>query len=230
MSRMKSATKTVASTFGVIVGLAGLEHGTGEILQGNVPPTGIFFESWPDSAFLQVLAGEPAMSLIPNLLVSGILTVLFSLVMILWSVKYLTGKWGGLVLILLSILLLLVGGGLAPPLMGLMVGLTATRIQNPLRWWSAQSPSDSPPLLGRLWRSALVASVIGYLALLPGAPIADRLFGIDENLIYFLGLFSFGTLILAILAALAWDSHASSLILLRNPIPDQGRKLPGAFV
>lgn len=34
------ATKAVASTFGVLVGLAGIEHGFFEMLQGNVTPSG----------------------------------------------------------------------------------------------------------------------------------------------------------------------------------------------
>lgn len=33
---MRHATAIVVSTFGVLVGLAGLEHGAGEILQGHI--------------------------------------------------------------------------------------------------------------------------------------------------------------------------------------------------
>ena len=47
-----------ASTFGVIAGLAGLEHVISEILQGSVVPNGIMFESWPNSEFLRILAVE----------------------------------------------------------------------------------------------------------------------------------------------------------------------------
>jgi hypothetical protein len=69
----------VASTFGVIVGLAGLEHGIGEISQGRTAPPGVLFKSWPDAETLQGMAGEPAMSLVPDLMLSGILTALLSL-------------------------------------------------------------------------------------------------------------------------------------------------------
>jgi len=64
---MRSATQITVTTFGIIMGLAGLEHGLGEILQGNATPPGIMFPSWPNSAFFSTLAGEPAMSIIPNL-------------------------------------------------------------------------------------------------------------------------------------------------------------------
>jgi hypothetical protein len=42
---MRSAARTVASTIGVYMSLAGLEHGVDEILQGSVPPPGLMFES-----------------------------------------------------------------------------------------------------------------------------------------------------------------------------------------
>jgi hypothetical protein len=60
------ATRIVASVFGVLAGLAGIEHGVGEMLQGSVQSTGFAIESWPQSAALEVLAGEPAITIIPN--------------------------------------------------------------------------------------------------------------------------------------------------------------------
>ena len=44
---MRNATRITVSTFGVLMGLAGLEHGIGEILQGNTAPQEIMFPSWP---------------------------------------------------------------------------------------------------------------------------------------------------------------------------------------
>ncbi len=66
---MKSATRAFASTFGAIMALAGIEHGIGEVLQGNTTPSGVMIQSWPNSAFFRSVAGEPAMTVIPNLLV-----------------------------------------------------------------------------------------------------------------------------------------------------------------
>ena len=211
---MKSATKTVASTFGVIVGLAGLEHGIGEILQGRVAPPSVMFESWPNSEVLRVMAGEPAMSLIPDLLLSGILTALLSLATIAWSVAFLGTKHGGIVLMLLSSALLLVGGGFAPPLMGLIVGGAATRIRKPLTRWRQQGQGSPPPLLARLWAYLLAASVVGYLALLPGIPLASLLVAIDDPAVVgYLALFSFLSLILATVGALVSDSYHSGQAL-----------------
>ena len=71
-----SATRTVVSTFGLLAGLAGIEHGVGEILQGSVRPEGPVIESWPDSKAFEILGGEPALTVIPNLLVTGIAAVI----------------------------------------------------------------------------------------------------------------------------------------------------------
>lgn len=48
---MKRATHVVVSTMSVIAGLAGIEHGIGEILQGNTAPTSIMILSWPEFPF-----------------------------------------------------------------------------------------------------------------------------------------------------------------------------------
>lgn len=36
----------VASVFGVLSGLGGLQHGVGEVLQGNTAPSGVVIHSW----------------------------------------------------------------------------------------------------------------------------------------------------------------------------------------
>src|SRR4029450_2566453 len=78
---MRNATRIVASSFGILAGLAGVDHGIGETLQGNIAPGGIMIESWPGSALLRSLGGEPAMTLVPNLLVTGVLAIVISLVL-----------------------------------------------------------------------------------------------------------------------------------------------------
>jgi hypothetical protein len=81
---MNRATRVIVSTFGALVGMAGIEHGIGEIRQGNIAPDGIMIRSWPDAAFFRILDGEPALTLVPNLLLSGILAVLVSLFFLVW--------------------------------------------------------------------------------------------------------------------------------------------------
>jgi hypothetical protein len=115
--------RIAASALGIFTGIGGATHGPGEILQGNVAPSNIVFQAWPS---LTALSGEPAMTIIPNLLVTGILTIIVGVLLAVWAAKFISTKYGGLVLILLTIVLLLVGGGLMPPLFGIAAGVIAT--------------------------------------------------------------------------------------------------------
>ncbi len=112
---MRKATRIVATVFGVLAGIAGLGHGVTEILQGDIRPPSFMFASIGDPCIPEKAwhACEPAMTLLPNLLLAGILAVVFSLLMIIWSAAFLPRKNGGSVLILVSVILLLVGGGVA---------------------------------------------------------------------------------------------------------------------
>ena len=115
--------KVAAMALGVFTGLSGASHGPGEMLQGNVAPNNIMFQAWPS---LTALGGEPAMTIIPNLLVTGILTITVGVLLAVWAAKFISRKHGGLVLILLTIVMLLVGGGIVPPLFGVAAGVIAT--------------------------------------------------------------------------------------------------------
>lgn len=131
--------------FGLITALAGFQHGVGNALQGNVPPDGIVIESWPDAPAYEILSGEPAMSVIPNLLLSGIVTMIVAVVIAVWSIANLRSPRRGLELIGLSFLFLLVGGGFGPPLVGFIGGGAATRIDSRVQWLEAYNSGQGDP-------------------------------------------------------------------------------------
>ncbi|HLN89818.1 MAG TPA: hypothetical protein VK253_07105 [Candidatus Binatia bacterium] len=114
--------KVAASALGIFTGLGGATHGPGAMLQGSIAPSSIEFKAWPS---LTALNGEPAMTIIPNLLVTGILTIVVGALLAVWAAKFISRKHSGLALILLTIALLLVGGGLVPPLFGIAGGIIA---------------------------------------------------------------------------------------------------------
>lgn len=121
-----SVTFAVASTLGIFAGIGGASHGPGEILQGNITPSGIIIQAWPE---LTSLGGEPAMTLIPSFSVSGIVTVITGAAVTIWAATRIHSKNGGLVLILLSTMMLLVGGGLIPPALGVVAGIIGARVR-----------------------------------------------------------------------------------------------------
>lgn len=121
-----SVTIAVASILGIFAGIGGASHGPGEILQGNIAPDGIIIEAWPA---LTLLAGEPAMTLIPSFSISGILTVTTGVAVTILAATRIQSKNGALILILLSTMMLFVGGGLIPPAFGVVGGVIGLQIR-----------------------------------------------------------------------------------------------------
>ena len=120
-------TRVAASILGIFAGLGGgVFHGIGEVIQGSIAPNGIMIQAWPA---MQATSGEPAMTIVPNFLLTGILAIIMGIIVTIWAAKFIERKNGGLVLILLSIILLLFGGGIIPPIIGVIGGIIGTRIK-----------------------------------------------------------------------------------------------------
>src|SRR6476660_6850642 len=83
---MKRATRVVVAIFGILAGLAAVDHGIGEISKGSISPVGLLIRSRPTNAAFAILTGEPAQTVPPNLLLSGLLTVIIAVAFEIWSV------------------------------------------------------------------------------------------------------------------------------------------------
>ena len=195
------------STFGTILGIAGIEHGIGEIFQGSTIIKGHFIESWPNSEHYKILAGEPAFSLLLNIpyWLLGFFAILISCSFIYATVFGFKRKYGGLSLLLLNICLLMFGAGMAGPiLMGLpivvMAFLTNTR--------KAQQGQKSEYMKGKKVSFYIVffLSLFGWLMMWPGFVILSYLNLLPYNseiLVYSVGGVSFlGFLITMIISFL----------------------------
>jgi len=203
---MNRSTRIVASTFGVIVGIAGLEHGLGEALQGNVAPGANPIQSWPNAAVFKILGGEPAMTLLPSMLLAGILTILVSILVIAWSLGFMRTKIASPILFLLSIVLLLTGGGYAPPVLGVLTALCALLIPAPVGWLHAHVPSAVQNGAGILWQWVFGVCLVLWFYLFPGSIILAFLFGLnDPQLIVPFGFWALGLLVVTFLFAFGSD-------------------------
>ncbi len=163
---MRNASRTVAAALGIIAGIAGLEHGYFEILQGNIRPESLMFASMgppcaPDKVWN---ACEPAMTLLPNFLVTGILALLLGLLILIWSAAFVQRKNGGSLLILLSVALLVLGGGFFPPLFGVLGGIAGARINQPL---AGKFAGRLFYLAAKLWPWPLVIFMVWALGQFP---------------------------------------------------------------
>jgi hypothetical protein len=214
---MNHKTRIFASTFGAIIALAGVEHGIGEIFQGNSSPQGLMILSWPNTEFFTSLAGEPAMTLIPSYLISGIVTLLVSLALLMWAIKYVQRKNGGWVMIFLSIALLLVGGGIFPPVFGVLIGAVATRINVKAASKRVNRPARFQHFLAKLWPWSYAACIISWLLLLPGVPLID--FFIEKNIttiILAVMVLVLSTLFLTLISGFAHDKEIQAGIISPN--------------
>lgn len=203
------ATRIFASTLGILVGLAGVEHGILEILQGNVRPDSIMTDAIGPNQKLWEYATETVLTIIPNMLISGILSLILGSLVTIWAYKYVGRKYGSIVLLFLSVALFLVGGGFAPIFLTILAFIAATRINKPLRFWRSVVPAGLRNLVGALWPWALVISVISFVIAVEiaifGNPIlslvgAETAYAIQ----FFLGL---AMLLLAIVALPAANAH-----------------------
>jgi hypothetical protein len=152
---VRKATRVVASLFGIFAGFGGPEHGYFEILQGNVRPDSLIIAAMGPPCDPEKVWNlcEPAMTVIPSFLVTGILATVIGLITMIWAAVFVHRKHGGIVLMLLSIALLLFGGGLFPPLIGIIAGVVATRINAPL----TRQPGSVLRFFAKLWPWPLVA-------------------------------------------------------------------------
>ncbi len=218
--------RTVIAVCGVICGISGLEHGFFETLQGNVAPQGMMISAigpanrfWPGGT-------ETAFTVIPSFLVTGMLAMLFSLAVIVWSAGFLQRRYAALVFLLLSVAQFLVGGGFAQIFLVVLASAGATQINASLRWlWFL--PAAVRRVVGWFWlpclavfglsfAGAIWAAIFGYF------PLVSELYHLQgESLTAFLWSLAdvmLVTLPLSILSSLARDSLQT-----RQPLADLQR-------
>lgn len=178
---MNRATTKLFLTLGILAGIMGIEHGIGEVLEGNRPTEGIFILSWPDTAFFRIMSGEPALTIIPNYLVTGVLAILFSSVFLVVLVKSSLNGRAIALLFALLVLMLLTGAGFGPPVLGVIAVLIALKRDSPLKLWS-RLPLELHRGLSRLWPWSFGLCLLGWLMLFPGAALIVFFTGMDHAL------------------------------------------------
>lgn len=179
---MNKTTMTLFLTLGILAGIMGIEHGIGEVLEGYRPTNSVFILSWPDSAFFEIMAGEPAMTLIPNYLVTGLLAIFFSGAFLVLLVKPGLDRQAITILFALLVLMLLTGGGFGPPILGIIAVLIVLKRNSPLKLWR-KLPSKLHIVLSRLWPWSFGLCLLGWLMLFPGAALIAFFTGIDNALL-----------------------------------------------
>lgn len=201
-------TKLSVATFGSILGIVGIEHGIGEILQGTSIPGSVFIEFWPDDTLYDILANEPAFTVLSGIpiYITGIIAILVSTLIIILSMFFLEKKYSKFIFPVLIILLFLFGGGMAGPiLMGILLSWATFRINSEVNLIKKKKPVWE--LLQSLWKIVYPVSIISWFSLWPGLVLLGAV-GIipDASIVYVLSLISLITFILTIFSARVNDT------------------------
>ncbi len=160
-----SAMKAVASVTGILVGLTGFEHGLFEALQGNVSMSRGVIEAIGSAQRFWEHGMEPAFTLVPNFLLTGVLAMIVGLSIMIWSAAYVDRNFSAGILALLAVAVFLVGGGFAPPVLAVIPVIAATQIDKPLSWWRSRRPSQTLDFLAGSWKWAFTTFIaLGLLA------------------------------------------------------------------
>lgn len=202
------AAFAIGSGFGILSGLGGMTHGIGEVLQGNVSPDGLFIASWAEGPIAEHLGGDPGMTIIPNFLITGIVCLIISLMMIVWSARFIRKRKGGVVLIMLSILLLLFGGGGGPPALGLLAGLGALGIHSKYPWLRQKLPNTFIITCSRIWPWLFGLTLLNAIFLVVGHVVAVLWLGVTNAEIFVFSFFlAVLSISLCILCGIGYDIH-----------------------
>lgn len=174
--RPDTATLLTVRVLGLLAAINGVDHGIGAITQGPGRPPDPVYSSWAHVDAFDPLGGEPALTVIPDLLVSGLVTVMAAVALGAWVTLCPARRYSGLVVLGLSLLLLLVGGGFGPPLLGFVVGLLAMRIGST----TSRTVGAVTRSVSRLWPWPLAIAAFCFLGLVPGTALLYAV-GVDSD-------------------------------------------------
>ena len=204
-----NAIHITASTVGVFFGLfSSINHGFFEILQGFKPTNGFLINAIGEAQRFWPEGTEPAFTLIPNYLFTGIAAILVGIAIIIWSLWFLPTKHGRTIYLGLFILSFLVGEGIGQIFFFIPAWAFATRLGKPLTWWRKVLPRGSWQFLSRFWIFTLVLGTIVMLIGLemaifgyfPGIEDLETLTNINMS-------FVFGSAILYVISFIAGFGH-----------------------
>jgi hypothetical protein len=163
MLRHLNATRVIATTIGVLCGLSGVNHGLFEFLQGNTPTPGLIIQAIGPAQRFWPLGTEEALTIVPNFLISGLLSMALGVAIVIWSLRFLHSRRGPAVFLGLFVALFLVGGGIGQVALFVPAWAFAQHMERPPAWAERALRPRVRPFLSRLWAGTLALSMIAML-------------------------------------------------------------------
>jgi hypothetical protein len=212
-----NAARAIASIVGALAGLGGLTHGIGEVLQGNIAPSGFAINSWTTGPIATSMGGDPGMTIVPNLLLTGILCIIVSLIAIVWALVLVNRKNGGIILVSLSIAMLLVGGGFAPPILCVLAGIAGMGINARHNLWEKYVPGNVRRALAGSWPLVFGICVANGVFLVIGSYILVFFLGFNMPEVFVYSFFfAILLVILSAITGVAYDISAGRQGTVKN--------------
>lgn len=205
-------SKLSLATFGVILGVAGIEHGIGEISRGRAKVLTNMFLSWPDNDLYRILGGEPAFSLFTGIpfIFLGILSILFSCLLIFCALFFLQRKFGTLCFLILNVCMFLFGAGFAGPIiLGIPITLFSIFLKN--QNITKERSAIKKNSIRFLFYSFYSLSVLSWLLLWPGFVIISSFHQLSpgfEPLVYAVSGMSLFTFLASVAFGFIYDRTA----------------------
>lgn len=165
------ACRMTAATFGVLAGLGGITHGIGEVLQGTIPVEGVWLESWTAGPIAEHMGGEPGITVLPTALSAGLITLVLAGSVVVWSIVGPRRHHGGSVLMLLSAGMLLTGGGVGPPVIGMLAGAVGRWGPDRQPGWVRRLPARARRGLARAWPAVFAVASVNAVVLVLGSVV-----------------------------------------------------------
>jgi len=205
-----NATRIIVATMGVLLALGGIDHGLFETLQGNTPTSGLFIHSIGPHQQMWQYGTEDALTLIPNYLASGLISIALSLAIAVWSIGFVHRRHGSAIFLSLSVALFLSGGGVAQVVFFSLAWAVSLAIPKPPQWPRELALRLNLSRFDRVWPVCLAAFVLLSLAGLEIA-IAGYVPGVHDalraqNVCWSLLGFALSALLVGILSGFARDA------------------------
>lgn len=204
----RGACRTTATAFGVLAGLGGITHGVGEVVQGNVPVDGVWLESWTTGPIAEHMGGEPGITVLPTALSAGLVTLVLAGSVVTWSLVGMPRRHGGSVLVLLSLGMLLSGGGVGPPVIGMLAGAVGRWGVDRHPGWVQRLPGRVRRGLARAWPALFAVALANAVFLVVGSAVLAYTTDLHVPDVFEASFFlSVVALLVLLLAAPAYDAE-----------------------
>ena len=206
--------RTLAKTYGIIVGLTAIVHGFFETLQGNEQITSSFIEAIGPNQKLWAYGTLHAVTYAPTYLIAGFLAITMGIIVIVWSILFLEKNVGAIIMFLLVIITFLVGGGYGVPMtIGILASIAAVNMNKLKMIISEHSSIKMTNLNLNAWPGSLILFIIVFAASTTlsnkGRPIVD-LIGADatNSFVWFMAIIMIILMIVAFCNSIIASSNS----------------------